>query len=80
MARVHVGQEAVHGLHRVPAAKRVENLERVLCTGEFRVGDRLARDLELLTASYGLSKIAAVDMFPHTPHVEAVALMEKREK
>jgi len=39
----------------------------------------LARDLELLTTSYNLSKIVAVDMFPHTPHVEAVALIEKRE-
>ena len=39
----------------------------------------LARDLDLLAASYNLSKIVAVDMFPHTPHVEAVALMERQE-
>lgn len=36
----------------------------------------LARDLQLLGDSYRLLKLAAVDMFPHTPHVEAVAMLE----
>lgn len=36
----------------------------------------LARDLRLLRDSYRLLKLAAVDMFPHTPHVEAVAMLE----
>jgi 23S rRNA (uracil1939-C5)-methyltransferase len=39
----------------------------------------LARDLEMLSSHYRLSKIAAVDMFPHTPHAEAVALFERIE-
>lgn len=36
----------------------------------------LARDLQLLGDAYRLVRLAAVDMFPHTPHVEAVALLE----
>ncbi len=36
----------------------------------------LARDLQLLGDSYRLTRLAAVDMFPHTPHIEAVALLE----
>jgi 23S rRNA (uracil1939-C5)-methyltransferase len=35
-----------------------------------------ARDVELLSASYRVSKIQPVDMFPHTHHVENVALLE----
>lgn len=38
----------------------------------------LARDLEILqTKGYVTKKVTAVDMFPRTPHVEAVALMSK---
>ena len=38
----------------------------------------LARDLPyLLMAGYRLEKLTAVDMFPRTPHVEAVALLRK---
>ena len=37
-----------------------------------------ARDLALLTAGgYRLVRIRSVDMFPHTTHVENVALLEK---
>ena len=36
----------------------------------------LARDLQLLGDAYHLIRLAAVDMFPHTPHVEAVALLD----
>lgn len=36
----------------------------------------LARDLQLLGDTYRLVRLAAVDMFPHTPHVEAVAMLE----
>jgi len=37
----------------------------------------LARDLGLLCATrYRLMEITAVDMFPHTPHIEAVALLQ----
>lgn len=36
-----------------------------------------ARDLEMLCQSYLIRKIQPVDMFPHTPHVENVVLLEK---
>jgi len=38
----------------------------------------LARDLPLLEqAGYHITRLAAVDMFPRTPHVEAIALLQK---
>jgi 23S rRNA (uracil1939-C5)-methyltransferase len=37
-----------------------------------------ARDLQLLSEKYRLVKIQPVDMFPHTHHVETVALLELR--
>jgi len=40
----------------------------------------LARDLKEITkAGYEIQKIQAVDMFPHTAHVETVVLLEKLE-
>jgi 23S rRNA (uracil1939-C5)-methyltransferase len=38
-----------------------------------------ARDVELLGAKYKVRKIQPVDMFPHTHHVENIALLEKQE-
>jgi 23S rRNA (uracil1939-C5)-methyltransferase len=38
----------------------------------------LARDLEMLKDSYHVQKIQPVDMFPHTYHIESVALVEKK--
>ncbi|HHH49902.1 MAG TPA: 23S rRNA (uracil-5-)-methyltransferase RumA, partial [Saprospiraceae bacterium] len=35
-----------------------------------------ARDLNLLSAKYDLIKIQPVDMFPHTHHIESVALLK----
>ncbi|MGL4293975.1 MAG: class I SAM-dependent RNA methyltransferase, partial [Bacteroidales bacterium] len=35
-----------------------------------------ARDLALLDAKYKVTKVQAVDMFPHTHHVENVVLLE----
>ncbi len=37
-----------------------------------------ARDLALLDENYKVIKIQPVDMFPHTHHVENIALLEKR--
>jgi 23S rRNA (uracil1939-C5)-methyltransferase len=37
-----------------------------------------ARDLSLLCASYTVKKIQPVDMFPHTHHVENVALLTRK--
>lgn len=37
-----------------------------------------ARDLSLLDASYKVTRVQPVDMFPHTHHVENVVLLEKR--
>jgi 23S rRNA (uracil1939-C5)-methyltransferase len=35
-----------------------------------------ARDIEILSDSYKVKKVKAVDMFPHTQHVESVVLLE----
>ncbi len=37
-----------------------------------------ARDLELLASHYHVTKSQPIDMFPHTAHVENVALLERR--
>ncbi|MBK5284523.1 MAG: 23S rRNA (uracil(1939)-C(5))-methyltransferase RlmD [Bacteroidia bacterium] len=38
-----------------------------------------ARDIALLSENYRVIKMQAVDMFPHTSHVENVALLEHRQ-
>lgn len=37
-----------------------------------------ARDLQLMDAEYKVAAVQPVDMFPHTPHVENVVLLERR--
>lgn len=37
-----------------------------------------ARDLQLLSEGYQVRKVQPVDMFPHTHHIESVALLERR--
>jgi 23S rRNA (uracil1939-C5)-methyltransferase len=37
-----------------------------------------ARDIELLQNSYQLVKSQAVDMFPHTHHIENIVVLERR--
>ncbi len=39
-----------------------------------------ARDLSLLDAEYAVTAVQPVDMFPHTPHVENVVLLELKQK
>lgn len=39
----------------------------------------LARDLAALSPQYRVASVGAVDMFPHTPHVEIVAFLELRD-
>ncbi len=38
----------------------------------------LARDLALMKANYALVEVQPVDLFPHTPHIEVVAKLERR--
>ncbi len=37
-----------------------------------------ARDMQLMDSSYKVVAVQPVDMFPHTPHVENVVMLEKR--
>jgi 23S rRNA (uracil1939-C5)-methyltransferase len=37
-----------------------------------------ARDLQLLDEAYKVTRLQPVDMFPHTHHIENVALLELR--
>ena len=37
-----------------------------------------ARDLQAMDSQYKVSAVQPVDMFPHTPHVENVVLLERR--
>ncbi len=39
-----------------------------------------ARDIQLLSAKYNLVKLQPVDMFPHTHHIESVALLTLKTK
>ncbi len=38
----------------------------------------LARDLEVLGGAYAVRGVAALEMFPHTLHVETVVRLERR--
>lgn len=39
-----------------------------------------ARDLALMDSDYKVARVQPVDMFPHTPHVENVVLLERRNQ
>lgn len=38
----------------------------------------LKRDMEFLSAKYRLTQLTGVDMFPHTDHLESVAVLDRR--
>jgi 23S rRNA (uracil1939-C5)-methyltransferase len=38
----------------------------------------LARDLEMLCVKYDVKEVTPVDMFPHTYHIESIALLKKK--
>jgi len=38
----------------------------------------LQRDMEFLSAKYRLSQLTGVDMFPHTDHLESVAVLDRK--
>lgn len=37
-----------------------------------------ARDLALMTGDYEITKVTPVDLFPHTYHIESIAVLERR--
>ena len=39
-----------------------------------------ARDCELLSEKYNVIKIQPIDMFPHTYHIESIALLERKHR
>lgn len=65
------------GLHRsAVGALLVDSPARLLyvsCNPE-----ALARDLKPLSERYAVERLACVDLFPHTDHVETVALLSRR--
>jgi len=38
----------------------------------------MARDVSLLAEAYTVAEVQPVDMFPHTPHIESVARLERK--
>jgi tRNA/tmRNA/rRNA uracil-C5-methylase (TrmA/RlmC/RlmD family) len=40
----------------------------------------LARDLEGFVEGYDLAAVRAYDFFPHTPHIETLAVLERRKR
>ena len=53
--------------------ERLQRLVYVSCNSATQ-----ARDLQRMDAKYRVLRVAAVDMFPHTDHVESVVLLERR--
>ncbi|MBX9851712.1 MAG: 23S rRNA (uracil(1939)-C(5))-methyltransferase RlmD [Cytophagaceae bacterium] len=67
--RAGMHEDVVQMLRKIAAAKIVY----VSCNSATQ-----ARDLALLSDMYEVKKVQPVDMFPQTPHVENVVLLEKK--
>lgn len=66
------------GMHR----KLVDKLREIAAPKMVYVSCNIAtqaRDLELLSDIYEVEKLQPVDMFPHTHHIECVALLNRKE-
>lgn len=65
------------GLHpkvaRLLAEKTPPTIVYVSCNYE-----SFARDWQVLRSRYAIEKVAALDLFPHSPHVELVALLDRK--
>lgn len=65
------------------AGMHYDVVERILNSGTQRIvyvscnPATQARDIQLLSSGYSLKTVVPVDMFPHTAHVESVALLER---
>lgn len=53
---------------------RVKNIIYVSCNPK-----NLAEDLKVLTENYDIEKVVPVDMFPHTRHVEVIAILKSNK-
>jgi 23S rRNA (uracil1939-C5)-methyltransferase len=67
------------GLHNKLADKLLEIAAPKIIYVSCNVATQ-ARDLQLMSDKYTVEKIQPVDMFPHTHHIESVALMTLKNK
>ncbi|KAK4534050.1 hypothetical protein CDCA_CDCA01G0075 [Cyanidium caldarium] len=75
--RAGMNPRQVRAIVEAPAAVRPRRIVYVSCNPATQV-----RDLEMMLAGdspYRLRSVAPVDQFPHTPHMEAVAMLEIRD-
>jgi 23S rRNA (uracil1939-C5)-methyltransferase len=64
------------GLHPKALKRLMELAPRDLCYVSCNPA-QLARELPVLLEGYRLDSLRGFDLFPHTPHVEAVAVLQK---
>jgi 23S rRNA (uracil1939-C5)-methyltransferase len=67
------------GLHAKLVSKIIEIAPPKLVYVSCNVATQ-ARDLQLLSEKFTVEKLQPVDMFPHTHHIECVALLKLREE
>ena len=76
--------ERLHTLLVDPPRAGLDQTSRALAATFARVvyvscnPETLARDLAQLSATHTLTRLAAFDQFPYTPHLEAGVLLERR--